>query len=552
MALPGPLHLWLPIDGGARILPLIRHADALCSNSYIISTPSRLMVIDPGADELQTDQIRQVLLEEGSGSSRPVLFFLTHCHHDHSRSLEYWQAQREIPVRLFAHASGAAAMASGSRDFTLSYIYSQNFPQVSIDGPLSFSEGADQAFPEVLITPEADLSGIKRRRLHVEKDLFLDIFQTPGHSPDSLCFRLGRILFTGDVLLADKPGVAGIPGWSQQQLLQTLRFFEFLLREGDTTACCPGHGPPLESAHVLGLLEAARANTRNLNRLICFDDRRIDFLKASAVALAREASLQLAALGGRLHLAAHRLDELGEEELARGLAGGIDLDAMESFLVQFQDFAAGHERDSFRPAIPLRGIQIIEKIAGLLARAGIPPGIADVNMRRIELLLRDYVHIVAGMDHRDFLRIAHAPDLVREALDMLQPPDLSGDEADAAAEDPALFGRFLARRLYPLPDTSRFAVRPPDGDLPPVRTDPERMIQLFADCIEHFATAAASAEIRFTPAKGCVEVSLRAPAGSPVLSATKAGYYQCVMGLLGARFVTGPAGQACFLLPVAD
>jgi len=558
MAAPAEISDWLPVDGiaAAKILPLIRQADALCSNSYVISTGSALLVIDPGAHEEQTDRIRRVLSEELAAQQRPVLFLLTHCHHDHSRSLEFWSRQQEIPVSMLAHEAGAAAIKSGDSDLTLSYIFSQDFPSISIDFPIPFTSDSHMPVAEGIVLSGTDTQGgfsAKRRLLRLDEGLSLELYHTPGHSPDSLCFRLGPLLFTGDVLLADKPGVAGIPGWSQPQLLETLRFLEWLLSRGIIAACCPGHGALLNAPDVLGMLQAARKNAQRLSRLICLDDQRLDFLKTCAVVLAREAALQLAVLGGRLHLAARLLDELGEEKLAQELVRDIDLDGMETFLVQFQDFSDMHVKDLFRSAIPLHGVHMIGRIVSLLTKARLPEGIAAASVRRIELLLRDYLNIVSGLDLRDFLAPSDAVTLLQNALKAFDPPEISEAEIDVAADSSELFGLFLARRLYLLPEISGIVFRPSGMPLPPVITEPERLTQLFTDCIEQFACAAGNAEISVRQKNDCVAVCLSRQAGDASLNSRKIRYYEYMMELLGGAFthqLINDVEQACFRMPI--
>jgi glyoxylase-like metal-dependent hydrolase (beta-lactamase superfamily II) len=559
MSTPDTIPAWLPVSGspGARIKLLLRRADALCCNSYIISTPPALLVIDPGAIDDQTQLIRQVLLDELSRAQRPVLFLLTHCHHDHSRSLEFWRRQQEIPVGLLAHEAGAAAIAGGNTELTLAYIFSQDFPPVTVDYPVAFSGRGELALPGGLLISEPLVSEheqMKYRQLRLGDGLTLELYQTPGHSPDSICLRLGPLLFTGDILLADKPGVTGNPGWSKVQLLKTLRFMLSLLGSGGVETCCPGHGDPLAAARIVTMLETAFANAQYLNRLICLDRKRLEFLKKCAVALAREASVQFAVLGGRLQLAARSLEELGETELGRELAGSIDLDAVETFLEKFQDFAALHGHDAFLDGIPLRGVAVIGRIAGVLSKAKLPEGIAEFSLRRIELLLRDYINIMSGLDICDFFQPCDAFMLTRSALKIFSPEQTSPDKLDAEADSSRLFALYLARRLFRLPDAGGLVMRAPPADLRQIRTDPERLVHLIADCIERFAAFAGAAEISFSEQGGYVCICFDSRAGAASLNSDKILYYGYIAQLLGGKFTctqSPAAEQACFHMPAS-
>ncbi len=67
------------------------------------------------------------------------------------------------------------------------------------------------------------------------------VLETPGHSIDSLCFRLGRFLFTGDTLNAGGIGRTR-DGYARGLLLSSIR--KRILPLGDDLAVFPGHGPP--------------------------------------------------------------------------------------------------------------------------------------------------------------------------------------------------------------------------------------------------------------------------------------------------------------------
>jgi hydroxyacylglutathione hydrolase len=67
------------------------------------------------------------------------------------------------------------------------------------------------------------------------------VIETPGHSIDSLCFRVGHVVFTGDTLSAGNIG-ATRDGYARGLLLESVR--QKLLSLGDEVLLFPGHGPP--------------------------------------------------------------------------------------------------------------------------------------------------------------------------------------------------------------------------------------------------------------------------------------------------------------------
>ena len=69
----------------------------------------------------------------------------------------------------------------------------------------------------------------------------VQVIETPGHSIDSVCFRVGDMLFTGDTLSAGTIGSTR-NGYARGLLLSTVR--KKILPMGDEVLVFPGHGPP--------------------------------------------------------------------------------------------------------------------------------------------------------------------------------------------------------------------------------------------------------------------------------------------------------------------
>ncbi len=72
-------------------------------------------------------------------------------------------------------------------------------------------------------------------------DFRFEVLETPGHSSDSICYRLDRILFTGDTLTAGSVGRT-FSGYARGIQLASIR--QKLLKLPDETIVFPGHGPP--------------------------------------------------------------------------------------------------------------------------------------------------------------------------------------------------------------------------------------------------------------------------------------------------------------------
>ncbi len=79
------------------------------------------------------------------------------------------------------------------------------------------------------------------------EDLAIEVIHTPGHSPGSVCFKIGEILFSGDTLFNSGIGRTDLWGGSTTELLESITEKLFVLDDG--TAVYPGHGPKTTITH---------------------------------------------------------------------------------------------------------------------------------------------------------------------------------------------------------------------------------------------------------------------------------------------------------------
>lgn len=87
----------------------------------------------------------------------------------------------------------------------------------------------------------------------------LQVLQTPGHSPGSVCFFWPRykILFSGDTLFSQGVGRVDLPGGDAKALKQSLERLSALPAE----MVIPGHGPAIQGA------ARVRANFESIKRM---------------------------------------------------------------------------------------------------------------------------------------------------------------------------------------------------------------------------------------------------------------------------------------------
>jgi len=127
----------------------------------------------------------------------PQHVFLTHNHIDHIGALA--ELRNKLKVPLGCHPLDAPAMAS---------------------------------------SPEIRLNGGERLELGKLK---AEVIHTPGHTRGSLCFRLGKYLFSGDTIFPGGPGNTRSSG-DFNEIVRSIS--ERIMVLPDETVIYPGHGEP--------------------------------------------------------------------------------------------------------------------------------------------------------------------------------------------------------------------------------------------------------------------------------------------------------------------
>ena len=166
------------------------------TNCYIVydEETKGAVVIDPSDDAALVEaRIAALGLE-----LRAIL--LTHGHFDHGGDVDRLLAKRPAPV--YCHPAD------------------RKLPSWLTHGLRADRELADG---QVL-----DFDGLRFTVLH-----------TPGHTPGSVCFLCGGLLFAGDTLFAGSCGRTDLPGGSWREMAGSLRRLSVL--DGDYTVL-PGHG----------------------------------------------------------------------------------------------------------------------------------------------------------------------------------------------------------------------------------------------------------------------------------------------------------------------
>lgn len=159
------------------------------TNAYIVicqKTQDSVLIDAPAEEGIIMDRLKD---------TNPKYILLTHNHMDHLLALAALHSKLKVP--LAAHALDAGNLPSP---------------------------------PEMLLT-DGDTIPLG--------NLKLEVLHTPGHTPGSLCFKVGRYLISGDTIFPGGPGKTGSPA-AFKQIIKSIT--EKILVLPDNTPIYPGHG----------------------------------------------------------------------------------------------------------------------------------------------------------------------------------------------------------------------------------------------------------------------------------------------------------------------
>jgi len=464
---------WQPLAGTrqAQIYPYLRKPDLLSSNSCLIRTFQQIILIDAGALAQQTADINRVMQECQQECSRPVLIYLTHCHIDHSLHVgRYRQLSTSAPVWVAAQEDGAGYLSEGDPRKTIAELYGMAFPSLQADiRLLTVQDRKRKARRQINLALGVHLSlRMEAVSMHRDQSIIrqtismgggdeLEIYPAPGHGPDGICIRVGEILFIGDLLSAANPMVAGISGWSREDLIRTLEMTLWLLDTLPIRLCYPGHGGIIEADKARALLRRLHQKTCRLSDVTEMNEDRLFQITDFALELIDEAEEVFSSIAGRLLYVAHQLEMLEEETAADLCRTAMPMEQIDACLLEFRNLCLSLDAGKIRRVEFAHGaLHIVEKVRSLFDPRPLNAILPQSLINRGTSLLLDFIGIAQGYRNLEEFIPTDFNALIEDVSETWQANSHPDTSIIDQADDYETYLASLVRRIGQMPS----AVRP--------------------------------------------------------------------------------------------
>jgi glyoxylase-like metal-dependent hydrolase (beta-lactamase superfamily II) len=490
----------VPGTRNVTIYPYLCKIDIMSSNSYLLSSPGQIALIDPGGSESQIDCLEEEIQILQDKLLRPVVVYLTHVHIDHWYQLT--QSKTLSKAFLAVQETGATALEMNDPQMTLSKLLDRPMSTVPVDIKLLTCQDKTKLSGNILEMKGWSFDYVTKSRLIAEdvvlhsqivplgEEDHLEIYHTPGHSPDGVCIRAGSMLFVGDVFFAPNPGVAGAYGWSQKDFMHSILKILWILENEEILFCGCGHGKLIDAQTAHKTLQVMYSDSASLKDLVEITPLWARRISDYAQDLISELERIFTIIAGRLAYISHVLGELEEETEAKELDCLLDTKLMDELFVDFHAFARKlHAGKKLDIEMVHKTGQIVGRLDRLFAKRKLESVLDQSLLDRAGRLLSDYAATYRGFRPPYIVSRVDINRLIEVVLEKLF-HDPNEDEAIMQAESVEDFGLALKARIAHVNifEGVDLAFLPGSGKAF-ASMDQERFADVLIDMLERFAGA---------------------------------------------------------------
>jgi glyoxylase-like metal-dependent hydrolase (beta-lactamase superfamily II) len=494
-----------PVQGtrSVSIFPYLRKIDLMSSNSYIFSSPDQISLIDPGGLEEQISRLDTEIALLQEELPRPLIVYLTHVHIDH-----WFQFQQRMDFPSLRQAflavqeRGAETLEKQDAQMTLSELLGRPMKNIPVAVKLLCKNEKILTDPHALdlegwiykyvtkLTEVAEGVLLHSQIISLGDGDRLEIYHTPGHSPDSICLRVGSLLFAGDLFFAPNPGMAGAYGWSQQDLMESILKILWVLENENILLCLSGHGRPVDAQTARNTLEVMYSDSASLKGLEEVTPQWAKRTAAYAQDIMSELERIFIIIAGRLAYIAYMLSELEEESEAKELEQLLDSRVLEELFSDFRSFAGQlHSGKKLDWELVHKAGQVVGKLDGFFEKKKLGSVLDQSLLSRAGRLLSDYSVTYRGFRPPYYVSYADVNGLIGEVLELVKHKPYE-EEAILQAESQEDYLKALKARIahVNLFEDVDLIFQPGPGTIF-ARMDRDRFRDILIDILERFAGA---------------------------------------------------------------
>ena len=545
----------VPGTSGVEVFPFIRKIDLMSSNSYIVAGKEQIALIDPGALDDQMDCLFRIITAMFEENPRQIIIYLTHVHLDHCFQLKRIAEFGKVgSILLAVQEKGALALETEDAKMTLAKLLGRDLARVPVDIKLLSKKDTIYGKECSLQSDTAKLTYFTKsfklplgpvlnyQTVSLNKDDVLEIYHTPGHSPDSICIRAGRLLFVGDLFFAPNPGMAGAYGWSQTDFLHSIQKVLWILKHKDIHLCCCGHGRAIDVDMARSSLGSMYQDVLSLTRLEEITPLWVRNTSEYAQDIIRELERLLTILIGRLAYISQVLYYLEETNEADYLQSLLDAKKIDELFLDFNRFVielqAGRKLDW---DLVHKAGQIVGRLDMAFESRKLASVLDQSLLNRAKRMLNDYSVIYRGFRPTFYVADVDINEIMKEILRYAGYIPYKEEEILEARSYNEYLGALRSRIAFVNIFNKTSLQIQEDLSLPKIRMDRERFIEAVIDILERLICAGAE-RIDITPSYNdglvAVRISLAGHFADHTLDAGTMRFFERAFALCGGFIQT--------------
>ncbi|MBP1747928.1 MAG: beta-lactamase domain protein [Deltaproteobacteria bacterium] len=556
---------WTHIPGtlAVDIYPVIHKPCFMCSSTFVLRTPKEIIIIDPGGDRMETERTGQLVSNIAKEKGLPVFIFLTHCHIDHILSMPVL-TDREPGWKIVCHELTARILEEKNEALTMANMVDIMLPDIKVTA-LFFEESHGSrgiaAHPLVLTRSRVRVDGHKWvdcQSFPIGDGDVMEVIHTPGHSPDSVIYRVGYFLFTGDLHCATSPGAAGLQGWDNRKLALSAEAVREIGRREKIQLVIPSHGFPFSFEQAERIFMTVRRDALRFLDIALLNRARADYMAEYARVLLEEASTTFSIIAGRLLKTSYYLEMLEEKETAWEIMKAIDIEGIDRVTDQFFTFLRELKGEA-QVSIISKAVQFTRDVEKIFEPEKIHYLFDGFLLHRLRNLFIDFVNAAYGMRFQNQETVFDMNRSIRELWASLKSDRRASGSIFESLESDEEYKRELARRIayVPLFSTLELDARLPEE--PSVVHADEAVFQdAVSSLLEQFAISGTDV-VSLWSVTGDEKVQLKIAVGKReaeiTLRHSKHAYLEHAVRMAGGSFrLTEEDGTRCYIfeLGLAD